>query len=266
MCLIVFAWKVVQDTPLFAIGNHDAFHDHPLMPAHWWQVSPHIFASKELDTDSTWLGITKDGRFAAATDIRDTNTKLDQATSKDTLVAEYLQTSLSPEAYIQQLKQDQRVFNGYNLLVGNRESLIWYSNRYNDDERNGKPLESGIYGLSNGKLDESWRKVTRAKAQFTSLLYQCAPVDAYFELLKDCTRANECRLPETGISIELETVLSSIFVFSHDYGTRSSSVIMMHSNRQPEMLERVIPRSDTPPYPVIIEHMPNSTCNKRNHK
>lgn len=264
MCLIVFAWKVVQGTPLFAIGNRDDYHDRPTLPACWWPEAPDIFAGKDTISQGTWLGISKNGRFGAATCVRDAHTPQDGAISKDILVSEYLQSKLSPTDYIQQLQHDNRLFDGYNLLVGDKETLIWYSNRYPDDERNGKPLASGIYGLSNGKLDESWRKVTRAKAQFTSLLYQCAPVEAYFELLKDCTRASECRLPETGLSIEDETVLSSIFVFSPKYGTKSSSVMMIHADHDPVLLERVFPRLDTPPYPVITEHMPNGTCKKRN--
>lgn len=267
MCLIVFAWKVVQGTPLFAIDNHDDYHDRPLLPAHWWPEASAVFAGKDVDHQGTWLGISKDGRFSAATCVRDGSpAHTQEAISKDTLVSEYLQSTLSPMDYIRQLKQDKRQFEGYNLLVGDKETLIWYSNRYPDDERNGKPLDSGIYGLSNGKLDESWRKVTRAKAQFTSLLYQCAPVEAYFELLKDCTRASECRLPETGLSTEEETVMSSIFVFSPEYGTRSSSVIMIHADRDSVLTERIFPRLETPPYPVIIEAMPNGTCkNRKNH-
>lgn len=264
MCLFVFAWKVVQGTPLFAISNRDEFHDRPTLPAHWWEDAPDIYAGKDLKANGTWLGITKQGKFAAITNVRDKSIPyIEDAPSRGLLVADYLKSELSPQAYIDQLSSDQRFFNGYNLIVGDKDTLIWYSNRYPDDERNGKPLKSGIYGLSNGKLDEGWRKVTRAKAQFSSLLYQCAPLDTYFELLKDCTRASECRLPDTGISTELESILSSIFVFSPKYGTRSSNVAMIHTDKAPVLIEHVIPPSDTPPYPIVVEHLPNGTCQKR---
>ncbi|RYE71903.1 MAG: hypothetical protein EOO80_21100, partial [Oxalobacteraceae bacterium] len=130
---------------------------------------------------------------------------------------------------------------GYNLVLGDGETLYWYSNRGQHDPRNGQPLERGrIYGISNGLLDAPWPKVLRTKAQFASLLCQGAPEDAYFEMLADTTRAPDLRLPETGVPLEMERMLSSVCIESEEYGTRTSTVVKLYSNGAPDLHERVV--------------------------
>ncbi len=240
MCLIVFAWQVVPGMPLVAAANRDEFYDRPAAPADWWDDHPQVYAGRDLRGGGTWMGVTRDGRFAAITNIRAPSERRDDAPSRGALVAAYLTGNASPEDYVKTISPDAERFNGFNLLVGNRDSLIWYSNRAADDERNGKPLAQGIYGLSNASLDSPWPKVVRTKAQFASLLCQGAPEDAYFDMLTDTTRASDCRLPKTGVSLEWERMLSSVCIESPEYGTRSSTVAQLHSCNTAKLRERVI--------------------------
>lgn len=240
MCLIVFAWQVVPGMPLVAAANRDEFYDRPAAPADWWDDHPQVYAGRDLRGGGTWMGVTRDGRFAAITNIRAPSERRDDAPSRGALVAAYLTGNASPEDYVETISPDAERFNGFNLLVGNRDSLIWYSNRAADDERNGKPLAQGIYGLSNASLDSPWPKVVRTKAQFASLLCQGAPEDAYFDMLTDTTRASDCRLPKTGVSLEWERMLSSVCIESPEYGTRSSTVAQLHSCNTAKLRERVI--------------------------
>jgi hypothetical protein len=119
-------------------------------------------------------------------------------------VADYLAGELTAAEYVERIAPTSDAYNGFNLVLGDRNSLIWYSNRGAGDARNGQRLEPGIYGISNGLLDAPWPKVLRTKAQFASLLCQGAPEDAFFEMLADTTRAPDVRLPDTGIELELE--------------------------------------------------------------
>lgn len=240
MCLIVFAWQVVPGVPLVAAGNRDEFYDRPAMPACWWDEHPHVYAGRDLRGGGTWLGITRDGRFAAITNIRAPSEKRDDAPSRGALVADYLAGQAAPEEYIASIASSAHQFNGFNLLVGNGSTLIWYSNAAADDQRNGKPLAPGVYGLSNGMLDTPWPKVVRTKAQFASLLCQGAPHEAYFEMLTDTTRASDCRLPKTGVSVEWERLLSAVCIESPNYGTRASSVVQLYANDNAVLHERLI--------------------------
>ncbi|TCS39495.1 uncharacterized protein with NRDE domain [Paucimonas lemoignei] len=178
MCLIVFAWQVIPGTPLIAAGNRDEFYDRPAQPADWWPDYPHVYAGRDLKGGGTWIGITRDSRFAAITNVRAPAEMKTDAPTRGRLVADYLAGEFTPAQYIENIAADADKYNGFNLLIGDREQLIWYSNR-SDDERNGKPLAPGVYGLSNAGLDCCWPKVVRTKAQFASLLCQAAPEERF---------------------------------------------------------------------------------------
>lgn len=241
MCLIVFAWQVIPGVPLVAAGNRDEFLSRPTASAAWWTDRPQIFAGRDLQDGGTWMGVTREGRFAAVTNFRDPSVKRPEAPSRGALVADFLAASSTPEEYIAALEAHASEYNGFNLLVGDRNTLIWFSNAAPDDDRNGKPLAAGIYGLSNGSLDSPWPKVVRTKAQFASLICQGAPEDAYFEMLTDTTRAPDCRLPKTGVSLEWERVLSAVCIQSPEYGTRTSTVVRLFGDGSAALDERPLP-------------------------
>lgn len=240
MCLIVFAWQVIPGMPLIAAGNRDEFYNRPAVPADWWEDHPHVYAGRDLQGGGTWMGITREGRFAAITNVRDPSQKRENASSRGILVADYLAGHASPEEYIAAISEVAHEYNGFNLLVGNSEKLIWYSNAAQGDERNGQPLSPGVYGLSNAMLDTPWPKVVRTKAQFASLLCQGASEEAYFEMLLDTTRASDCRLPRTGMSIEWERILSAVCIDSPDYGTRTSTVVKLAAGNGAALRERAV--------------------------
>lgn len=240
MCLIVFAWHVIPGLPLIAAANRDEFYERPAKPACWWEDHPKIYAGRDLRGGGTWMGISRDGRFAAVTNIRAPSERRADAPSRGALVADYLRGEMRPDQYIDAIAPDASHFNGFNLLVGDREGLIWYSNRGGDDARNGKLLAPGIYGVSNALLDSPWPKVVRTKAQFASLLCQTAPEDAFFEMLTDTTPAHDCRLPSTGVDLKTERLLSAVCIESPGYGTRTSTLVKMYDDCGAFLLERSI--------------------------
>ena len=240
MCLIVFAWKVIPGMPLIAAGNRDEFYDRPATAASWWDDYPQVFAGRDLQGGGTWIGVTRDGRFAALTNIRAPSERREDAPSRGALVSNFLAGRMTAQEYVTDLAAQSDPFNGFNLLVGDREQLIWYSNRGQADARNGLPLAPGIYGLSNDLLDTPWPKVVRTKAQFASLLCQGASEDAYFEMLTDTARASDCRLPKTGVGVELERLLSAVCIESPTYGTRVSTLVRLHESNAAVLSERPI--------------------------
>lgn len=240
MCLIVFAWQIVPGVPLIAAGNRDEFYARPAAPAGWWEDYPHVYAGRDLQGGGTWMGITRDGRFAAITNIRAPFEKRGDAPSRGALVADYLAGQASAEEYLGHVSERAHLYNGFNLVVGDRNKLIWYSSGRVGDERNGRPLAPGIYGLSNGTLDAPWPKVLNTRAQFASLLAQGAPEDAYFEMLRDTTQAPDSRLPNTGVSVEWERLLSAVCIESPDYGTRSSTIARLYDSGEAVLSERPI--------------------------
>lgn len=245
MCLIVFAWQMLPDTPLFAAANRDEFYDRPAAPANWWEDHPHVFAGRDLQAGGTWMGVSHSGqcasRFAALTNVRAPSEFRPDAPSRGHLVSNYLTSDMSPQQYIEEIGKSAVEFNGFNLLVGDRDTLIWYSNRGHGKQRNGLPLRPGIYGLSNALLNDPWHKVVKTRAQFGSLLFQNAPDDAYFDMLADTTRAPDFRLPETGVDLETERMLSAVCIESPQYGTRASTLVRLHA-QAPAMLNEQLLR------------------------
>ncbi|MEC5217090.1 uncharacterized protein with NRDE domain [Actimicrobium sp. GrIS 1.19] len=240
MCLIVFAWQVVPGMPLIAAGNRDEFFDRPSAPAQWWRDFPQVYAGRDLQAGGSWMGVTHDGRFAAITNIRAPQERRTDVQSRGRLVSDFLTGRQSPSAYVAALNTRPDHFNGFNLLVGDRNELIWFSNRARDNLRNGRPIAPGIYGLSNAELDAPWPKVVRAKADFASLLCQGASDEAFFEMLTDTRQASDCRLPKTGVPIELERVLSAVCIETPDYGTRASSIVRLDADGNATLSERTV--------------------------
>lgn len=240
MCLIVFAWKMVPGNALVLAANRDEFFERPSVPANWWNDHPNVYAGRDLEGGGTWLGISRDGRVAAVTNIRSPDERKAHAPSRGALVADYLAQNWSPADYVEHVQAHANAYNGFNLLVGDRHTLICYNNRDHENERNGQALMPGIYGLSNDTLDAPWPKVVRTKAQFASLLCQGAPEEAYFEMLTCTARASDCRLPRTGVSLEVERMLSAVCIQSPDYGTRVSTVVTLPDHSEPRLIERAV--------------------------
>ncbi|HEX9172730.1 MAG TPA: NRDE family protein, partial [Telluria sp.] len=234
MCLIVFAWRVIPGVPVIAAANRDEFYDRPATPAAWWPDHPQVYAGRDLQGGGSWMGVSRDGpngpRFAALTNIRAPQERRLDAPTRGALVADYLSGNLAAAEYLAQIADGADAYNGFNLVLGDREGLYWFSNRGGADMRNGKPLEAGVYGISNGLLDTPWPKVLRTKAQFSSLLCLGAPEDAYFEMLADTTCAPDLRLPETGVPLDVERMLSAVCIETPGYGTRTSTVVKLYSD------------------------------------
>ncbi len=244
MCLIVFAWKLVPNCPLVLAANRDEFFVRPTQAAAWWIDRPGVYAGRDLQAGGSWLGINRRGRVAALTNIRTGLPKPDDKRSRGELVANFLSTDIDPLDYLTQVRDAAHDYHGFNLIFGDEHALYWITNGATDSESGTvvefKSLEPGVYGLSNGSLDTPWPKVVRAKAQFASLLCQCAPDDAYFEMLTDTTRASDCRLPKTGVSLEWERLLSPICIESEGYGTRASTLVRLHAGGAAALTERII--------------------------
>ena len=237
MCLIVFAWKKSADTPLLLAANRDEFYARPALAASWWEEAPHVYAGKDLEAGGTWMGINKQGRFAAITNIRNGEAKKNGAPSRGKIVADFLCDNISPSSYLQTLAAEAKHYAGFNLILGDANDIYWFSNA---QQHAAQRLQPGFYGLSNASLDTPWPKVIEAKTQFEKLIQKNSSDQDYFELLADTTQAPEHLLPQTGVSLEWERLLSSIHIHSNDYGTCVSSLIKCHADGTAQLTERVL--------------------------
>ncbi|WP_047152777.1 NRDE family protein [Aneurinibacillus tyrosinisolvens] len=230
MCLILFAYKAHPDYPLIVAANRDEFYNRPTAPAAFWEDYPFILAGRDLEKMGTWMGVTKTGRFAAITNYRDPLDVRDDVKSRGELVSDYLSSDIAPEQYLCKVKEHHRDYNRFNLLVGDTTSLFYYSTLENIVSE----IEPGIHGLSNHVLDTSWPKVSIGKERLAHLLKEKGRLDTkpLFDILSDEKRAPDTDLPNTGVGIEWERMLSPLFIRSGGYGTRSSTVVLFNNKNR----------------------------------
>ncbi|MCE5265515.1 MAG: NRDE family protein [Deltaproteobacteria bacterium] len=236
MCLILFAWKMDDRFPLVVAANRDEFYERPSAPAAFWEEAPGLLAGRDLREGGAWLGITREGRWAALTNYRDPASVRIGAPSRGRLVHDYLLGRERPEDYLRRIGPIADRFNGFSLLAGDPESLFCFSNR-GDRKR----LEPGIHGVSNHLLDTPWPKVEQGKNGLSTLLKEGGRplTEGLFALLADRSRPPDDFLPETGVGLEWERVLSPLFIESPVYGTRSSTVLLIDRKGEVTFAERV---------------------------
>ena len=245
MCLILFAYKVHPAYPLIVAANRDEFYKRSSSPVEFWEDAPQILAGRDLKEGGTWLGITREGKFAAITNYRDPSAYKTGAPTRGNLIKNYLRGSQSAAAYIKNISGQASLYNGFNLMCADGTDLFVYSNR-GDIQK----LEAGIYGLSNRLLDSPWTKVVRSKKALAAAMNKKGAdlETALFALLADRKIAPDNELPSTGIGLEWERLLSSAFVDSPGYGTRSSAVLLIGKNKWIKFVEKVF---DGKPEPWI---------------
>ena len=241
MCLIVFAYHKHPHYPLILAANRDEFYDRPTAALDYWQDYPAVLAGRDLTAGGTWLGVNRNGRLAAITNYRQPNRFLTEAPSRGALVSDFLTQDISLTDYLQQLQARAALYNGYNLLLFDRQQdrLAYYSNQIAEP----RLLAPGIYSLSNHLLDTAWPKVARSKQQLDALLNstQSLTGEHLLKLLTDQWQPPERALPSTGISVERERHLAPIFIAGGDYGTRSSTAVLLDQQDRWQMLEQTHP-------------------------
>lgn len=228
MCLIICAFQQDKKYPLVMAANRDEFHDRPTASAGFWEEidGPGLLAGRDLTQGGSWLGITRQGRFAAVTNMRSANPKLGRR-SRGFLVSDYLRGNQSAQQFMATVQDAMYDYAGFNLLLGDQHSLLYLNN--SDGEI--RALTAGIYGLSNGLLDSDWPKVTRGKNLFAGLLTDTSMLttDTLIDIMTDRQIAPDAELPDTGVPLELERLLSASFIAnpSRNYGTRCSTAIIV---------------------------------------
>jgi uncharacterized protein with NRDE domain len=249
MCLVALTIGQSERFPFVLVSNRDEFFARASRPLAWWLPSgglTQVLSGIDTTGGGTWLGLNAVGRLALVTNVREPGQHINAAPSRGELVVQCL---AGPGADLQALASAPR--NGFNLLSidlarahhqRQREPIgHWVSNR---PVVQGRPLATGVFGLSNAALDTPWPKVQTLKqrlSQAASLLSDREQLtNELFDALQDPKPAPDALLPQTGISTERERQLSSAFIHiagatntgtgtgaGGAYGTRCSTVVVV---------------------------------------
>jgi uncharacterized protein with NRDE domain len=221
MCLILVVWRAHPDYPCVIAANRDEFHSRASAPAAWWPTRPPILAGRDLEAGGTWLGLQPSGRFAALTNYRDPRLIRTGVPSRGSLVTEILGSGASVAQSLEHLRRVGPRYNPFNMLFSDGERL----GIYESVRDSGRELNPGLYGLSNHLLDTPWPKLRLAKSRLAAALEAPDDEAAVMRLLRDDRPAPDAELPQTGITLEWERMVSSAFVRARDYGTRCSTLV-----------------------------------------
>jgi uncharacterized protein with NRDE domain len=224
MCLIFLSLNQHPTYKLIIAANRDEFYSRKTAPADFWKDQPEVVGGRDLEANGTWMAMNKNGRISLVTNYRDPASINPKAPSRGQLVANYLINHETPSNYLKSLEPTAKEYNGFNLLVGSPDEL-WYLSNYKDGIQK---LDTGVYGLSNHLLDTPWPKVERGKSKFREAISaQEIKPDSLFDILYDEQKPPDNLLPETGVGIERERGLSSMFIKMKGYGTRCSTVVLV---------------------------------------
>jgi uncharacterized protein with NRDE domain len=236
MCLILISWRTHEPYRLVVAANRDEFHVRPSAAAEYWKAQPNVLAGRDLVAGGTWLGVSTTGHWAAVTNFRNPAEEHARENSRGLLVADYLTRPRSAASYVGEISEKGKEYGGFNLFVGD-DSTLWYAtNRGGGAE----PVEPGVHGLSNHLLDTPWPKVSKGKSELDRICSGSERdlVHDLFGLLADTTPAGDDALPDTGVGLERERDLSPIFIEGEEYGTRSSTVLLVRESGEVKLFER----------------------------
>lgn len=238
MCIINFKIKEDPNYKLVIAANRDESYNRPASPAKFH--GDILYGTDEVRL-GTWLGITKSGRIAMITNVRN----LEEMTknnllSRGDIVLDFLKSDTDAEAFLTHLKTESHKYGGFNVLLGNIDTLFYMNNHENQIEK----VSEHIHGLSNAKLNTPWAKVQLGKNKLEGLTGDIEKDKHMLLGLLNSTDKTPEHNQNTGVEKELEYQLSSQFIELQDmeYGTRCSTVILVTHDDEVHFVERTFDR------------------------
>lgn len=237
MCIVNFHF---QDHPMYkliVVANRDEYYERPTKSAHFWEDEPNILAGRDLQQKGTWLGISKEGRFAAITNYRDPSMPETGRYSRGEIIRKYLTRDIEPESFMNKLSKSRTNYGGYNIIFGDQNRLFHYNNILDES----KIIDVGTHSVSNHSLNTPWPKVLKGKnnlQEYVQSHQEKVHIDDLFQIVADRSMAKDAELPHTGVGIEMERLLSPLFIKMENYGTMSSTILLIDKEDQVTFVER----------------------------
>ena len=219
MCLILFSIDSARHA-LTVAANRDEFYSRPTAQAAYWTDHPNVLGGRDLAEGGTWMGINRNGRFAAITNFRESPPDPLPPKSRGALTKGFLTGDEHPERYLARIDPEADQYRGFNLLIGDAAGYFYYSNRAREVIK----LSPGAYGLSNQLLDCDWPKVVDGTTSLAALVDGDAATEALFGLIGDAHGTGQ--------------PFSAPFISSAEYGTCASTVLTVSKQGEVQFEER----------------------------
>jgi uncharacterized protein with NRDE domain len=235
MCLIAFAWHAHPRWRLLLVGNRDEFHARPSARLARWGNVP-LIGGRDLEAGGTWLGVTDTGRCCVVTNVRDPR-DTQFGVSRGLLATDFLIGDFGAGEHAQALLAGAADYRPFNLLTFDVHDAFHLGNR---PQPRAQRVTSGVHGLSNADFNTPWPKTRNLMDRLQAWIDQGGDDDfaPLFEALADERVAPDAQLPDTGIGMERERLLSSAFIRGESYGTRASTLVAIDQQGHGVIVER----------------------------
>jgi uncharacterized protein with NRDE domain len=224
MCLIAFALHAHPRFRLVLAGNRDEFHARPSAPADFHPDDDSIFGGRDLRAGGSWLSLSRRGRVVAVTNVRVGQPEIGTR-SRGALVHDWVRSPHPVAEDIDRLRDAAAEFGRFNLLAFDGAAMHVLGNH---PQFRASRVDQGIHAISNAGLNAPWPKTLALRSAMTRWI-DAGDEDPQplFDALQNGQVADDADLPDTGIGLPLERMLSSAFIRGRDYGTRASTVILL---------------------------------------
>ena len=238
MCLLVLAWRAHPRYRLVVAANRDEFHERPAAALARWPPPADILAGRDLRAGGTWLGLDRQRRFGVVTNFRELQRPQPGAPSRGELIPRFLAAAQGPGEFFACLRAAGAELLG--LQPAARRPGVPLVRLQPRDALCAPPCPRGSTGSRTSSSIRPGRNSSGCGAQFRRwLAADASGTDGLMALLNDRTRvADDSLLPDTGITREWERILSAPFVQHPDYGTRSSTVLLLQADGALQLTER----------------------------
>ncbi|KGI78956.1 NRDE family protein [Oleiagrimonas soli] len=235
MCLIAFAWQTHPRWRLVLLANRDEFHARPTAPLARWDDASGLVAGRDLQAGGTWLGACPGGRVATVTNVRDPGHGGEGA-SRGLLVSDYLRSDEACRDWTAALESRAATYRPFNLLCFDAESACYVGNHPRGKRRT---VEAGVHGLSNADFGTPWPKTQALMTHLQRWIDRDEDdVAPLWDALADPAEWPDAMLPDTGVGIERERMLSAAFIRGRTYGTRASTLVRVARDGAVHIAER----------------------------
>ena len=246
MCLILLSWQQQPEHPLIVAANRDEFYSRPTLPANYWPEHPQILAGRDLEFGGSWLGISRNGRFAAVTNLREVESTGER--SRGDLVKNFLLTDTNTAKHLDQLEAAKANYRPFNFIAFDGKTLGYSNNA----EPGWQSLPQGSYAIGNFPLSAANEKTRKGKRDLEATLHHRGDHAALLSMLQNKESTGEHKEP-------LYRGLSSRFVSlaGAEYGTRSSSILYRHRDGNWDFWEQLYNTSAADPaflHPQSLNH------------
>ncbi|CAD1475494.1 unnamed protein product, partial [Heterotrigona itama] len=237
---------------LILVSNRDEDLKRPALPAHYWENHPLCLGGTDMEPGKeggTWLALSLTGKAGVVLNLsaEASSTNIPKQ-GRGYLVPNFITSEDSAVLYLNELHKKNnktRIYNPFVLVLINLQNadINYLSSSHNSTGPNSS--QDNILGFGNSGLDIPYRKVEVGKKMFENIVknVKVSKQTRLIEELLKFLKSKERYLPDPELQKRCPTKykeLSSMFVSTDGYCTRTHSILLVNGNNELTFVEETL--------------------------